>query len=81
MIEVSGIGALLIFGVGDSAAVAIMLLNRVFSTASAIVIAFAVIAVLRGEFVATLRAGRPHPPTPSPREERGSRGAEPVRHA
>ena len=57
VIEVSGIGALLIFGVSDSAAVAIMLLNRVFSTASAIVIAFAVITVLRGEFVATLRAG------------------------
>ncbi|HST90368.1 MAG TPA: lysylphosphatidylglycerol synthase transmembrane domain-containing protein [Ktedonobacterales bacterium] len=78
VIEVSGIGALLIFGVGDSAAVAIMLLNRVFSTASAIVIAFAAIAVLRGEFVATLRAGSARRDT---RGTAGARDAEPVRHA
>lgn len=78
VIEVSGIGALLIFGVGDSAAVAIMLLNRVFSTASAVVIAFAAIAALRGEFVATLRAGSARRDA---RGTAGARDAEPVRHA
>ncbi len=75
VIEVSGIGALIIFGMGDSAAVAIMLLNRVFSTASAVVIAFAAISMLRGEVAATLRAGS------ASRGKVGTRDAEPVRHA
>jgi len=65
--EISGIGVLLVLGVGRDDAIAIVLLNRILSTLAALVIAFMGALFMRGELRAVLR-GRPRRHAPTPRQ-------------
>jgi uncharacterized membrane protein YbhN (UPF0104 family) len=60
LIELSGIGALLAFGVDRSAAVSAMLLFRVLSVGSALIISLAAMLTLREELRAALRIRQDH---------------------
>ncbi len=62
--EISGIGVLLVLGVGRDDAVAIVLLNRILSALAALLIAFVGALFMRGELRAVLR-GRPHRRVPT----------------
>ena len=48
-IEVSGVGALVTLGVDETAAVGVMLINRVLSIGASMAIALVVVLVLHGE--------------------------------
>ena len=66
LIEFSGIGALLVVGVGRDVAIGVMLLNRVLSLAAATLIALTVMLFLPGELRAALRGTPPEAPTEKP---------------
>lgn len=72
LIELSGTTAFVAVGVGRSAAVSAMLLNRVLSGAASLVIALATIIVLRAELRAAMAERRRPPEIPT-------RAAEPAR--
>ena len=65
--EISGIGVLLVLGVGRDDAIAIVLLNRILSALAALVIALVGSLFMRGELRAVLR-GRPHRRVPTPHQ-------------
>jgi uncharacterized protein (TIRG00374 family) len=65
LIEISGIGALLAFGIDRSAAVSAMLLFRVLSIGASLLIALVSMALLRDELRATLRGRKGRQAAPS----------------
>lgn len=64
VIELSGLGAFMAFGVGRNAALSAMLVNRLLSIGVSLALAFIVVALLRREAPALFRQGRKRTPQP-----------------
>ena len=66
LIEVSGVGALVALGVDETAAVGVMLINRVLSIGASVAIALVAVVVLRGELRTAFQERPSRPSARSP---------------
>jgi uncharacterized membrane protein YbhN (UPF0104 family) len=66
LLEVRSVGALVALGVDETAAVGVMLINRVLSIGASVAIALVVVVVLRGELRTAFQELPGHPSARSP---------------
>jgi uncharacterized membrane protein YbhN (UPF0104 family) len=66
LLEVSGVGAMVALGVDETAAVGVMLINRVLSIGASVAIALVAVVVLHGELRTAFQERPSHPSVRSP---------------